>query len=134
MKRLTTQERDRLWKQVCADFPDDRVMQDVHYARLVHKEMLRGETSEGRIAFYHEGAQKILRQFAAKKHGTRSKQGSGANGCKKGARIKSVSRTMKTGLVRIRLYESLRQVDNIGDNQGGCSHTEGRKEDGQRAG
>lgn len=68
MKKLTRQERNRLWNEVCADFPEDRVMQEVHFARLVHKEMLRGESSEQKVAFYHEEAQKILRRLTAKKH------------------------------------------------------------------
>jgi hypothetical protein len=60
MRNLTDDEQKGIWDEMRAEFPDDRVMQEVHFARLVHHEMLRGESAQSRSAFYHEQAAKVL--------------------------------------------------------------------------
>jgi hypothetical protein len=60
MRKLSDQEKNRLWEEVTAEFPSDRVMQEVHFARLVHHEMLRGESPETRASFFHEEAGRAL--------------------------------------------------------------------------
>ncbi|MBN1675436.1 MAG: hypothetical protein JXR37_30625 [Kiritimatiellae bacterium] len=60
MRNVTANERKRLWNEVRAEFRDDRVMQEVHFARLVHHEMLRGEPPEICSTFYREQAAKVL--------------------------------------------------------------------------
>jgi hypothetical protein len=60
MKTLTAEQTQRFWQEVRAEFPDDRVMQDVHFARLIHREMLRGESTESRVAFFREEADRAL--------------------------------------------------------------------------
>ena len=60
MKELTQADRDRLWQDVVAEFPDDQVMQEVHFARLVHGEMLRDESPENKASFFREEAAKLL--------------------------------------------------------------------------
>jgi len=70
MKTLTEQDKQRLWEEVCAEFPEDRTMQEVHFARLVHREILRGETAEDCAAFYHKEAEKAFEQSASHQQGT----------------------------------------------------------------
>ena len=60
MKTLTAEEKKKLWEEVCEEFPADRVMQDVHFARLVHRELLRGESTRRRIVFFREEATKAF--------------------------------------------------------------------------
>ncbi len=35
MRNLTAEEKKSAWQEVEKEFPDDRVMQDVHYSRLL---------------------------------------------------------------------------------------------------
>ena len=67
MKKLDEQARSRLWRQVMAEFPDDRVMQEVHFARLVHHEMFQGESSESLASFLREEARKTLGSLTTRK-------------------------------------------------------------------
>ncbi len=67
MKILTEQDRKRLWDEVRGEFPDDRTMQEVHFARLVHREMLRGETPQACAAFYHREAEEAVSQSASRR-------------------------------------------------------------------
>ena len=60
IKTLTAQQKQKLWEEVRAEFPDDRVMQDVHFVRLVHREMLRSESPESRLAFFRKEADRAL--------------------------------------------------------------------------
>jgi hypothetical protein len=60
MRRLSEQDRNRLWQEVSSEFPDDRVMQEVHFARLVHREMLRDESDESRASFFSKEAARVL--------------------------------------------------------------------------
>lgn len=60
MRNVTANEERRFWNEVRTEFPDDRVMQEVHFARLVHHEMLRGESAENRSAFYRDQAAKAI--------------------------------------------------------------------------
>jgi len=62
MKTLTDADRKRLWRQVEAEFPDDRVMQDVHFARLVHAEMLCDEPTEACTAFFQREAASAIQK------------------------------------------------------------------------
>ena len=52
MRVLTESEKQKLSDEVRREFPDDEVMQQVHYVRLMHH-LQMGETSaEERIRFY----------------------------------------------------------------------------------
>jgi hypothetical protein len=62
MRVLTEQDRKRLWAEVVAEFPGDHVMQEVHYVRLVHGEMLKDESPEARTAFFQTQARKALQK------------------------------------------------------------------------
>jgi len=56
MKELTQKQKDQLWEQVRSEFPNDQVMQDVHFVRLVHQSLLREQPAKDRLAFYRARA------------------------------------------------------------------------------
>lgn len=58
MKTLTEQEKQVLWEEVCKEFPDDRTMQEVHFARWVHHETLRGLPDSDKIEFYRQAGKR----------------------------------------------------------------------------
>lgn len=53
MNEITEAEKKRLWDEVQAEFPDDAVMQEVHYVRLLHYHQTKGLTAKDRVRFYN---------------------------------------------------------------------------------
>ena len=41
MKTLTKKKKQELWNAVCEEFPDDTVMQEIHFTRWIHHQMLK---------------------------------------------------------------------------------------------
>lgn len=52
MKGLTEHENNQLWDQVKKDFPDDEMMQKIHYVRLLHYMKTRNMSAQERIQFF----------------------------------------------------------------------------------
>jgi len=52
MNKLTEKEKNRLWKEVQEDFPDDDMMQEIHYVRLMHHYLTKNLSQEERFRFY----------------------------------------------------------------------------------
>ena len=52
MKVLTDEDKDRIWAEVTEEFPDDRVMQEVHYSRLRRYYELEDAASRQRFSHY----------------------------------------------------------------------------------
>ena len=52
MRVLRESEKQKRAEAVCREFPDDEVMQQVHYVRLMHHLQTREMTPEERIRFY----------------------------------------------------------------------------------
>ena len=52
MKELTDGDRKRIWAEVIEEFPDDRVMQEVHYSRLLRYYELEDEPPRQRFSRY----------------------------------------------------------------------------------
>ncbi len=52
MKQLTDIEKEKLWEEIRKDFPDDEMMQQVHYVRLLHHRQTEGLSSVERIKFF----------------------------------------------------------------------------------
>ncbi|MCD4844529.1 MAG: hypothetical protein K8R25_08590 [Methanosarcinales archaeon] len=52
MKKLTEEEKNRLWEEVKEDFPDDDMMQEIHYVRLMHHYLTKNLSQEERFQFY----------------------------------------------------------------------------------
>lgn len=59
-KKLTKVEKERLWKEVKEEFPNDEMMQQVHYVRLLHHLQTKGLSPKERIRFF--GNSKVQRK------------------------------------------------------------------------
>jgi hypothetical protein len=55
MRVLTESEKQKLLEEVRREFPDDEMMQQVHYVRLMHHLQMKDMSAEERVRFY-EGA------------------------------------------------------------------------------
>lgn len=53
MRELTEVEKQQLAEEVRKEFPDDQVMQHVHYVRLVHYSQTSGLSSQERVRFFN---------------------------------------------------------------------------------
>ena len=49
MTELTEIEKKRLWEEVREEFPDDEVMQQVHFVRLIHHLQMEALSVQERI-------------------------------------------------------------------------------------
>jgi hypothetical protein len=54
MRQVAQYETERFWKEVREEFPDDPMMQDVHYARLLLQAQLRDLPGDERLRFLNE--------------------------------------------------------------------------------
>ena len=52
MRDLAESEKEKLLKEVRLEFPDDELMQQIHYVRLIHELQTRGMSADERIRFY----------------------------------------------------------------------------------
>jgi len=52
MRVLTDAEKNQILEEVRKEFPDDVVMQQVHYVRLLHFRQMEGMTASQRLRFY----------------------------------------------------------------------------------
>lgn len=52
MRDLAESEKEKLLEEVRLEFPDDEVMQQIHYVRLIHQLQTRGMSADERIRFY----------------------------------------------------------------------------------
>jgi hypothetical protein len=59
-RELTEAERRALWTEVRAEFPDDEMMQEVHFVRALHAAQLRDFTRRQRVEHFNG----LLRQSA----------------------------------------------------------------------
>ena len=56
LRPLTESEVQSLWTEVRAEFPDDEMMQEVHFVRALHAIQLRDFTREERLAYLNRFA------------------------------------------------------------------------------
>ena len=54
VKKLTEEEKKRFWEEVQKEFPDDEVMQEVHYVRLMHHYPMKNLSRKERFRFYSD--------------------------------------------------------------------------------
>ncbi len=52
MKELTAAEKEHLLEEVRKDFPDDEMMQQIHYIRLLHHFQTKGLSPKQRTRFF----------------------------------------------------------------------------------
>lgn len=64
MRTLTESEKEKLWNEVCKEFPGDQTMQEVHFARLVHHEMFKELPDREKIEFYREAGKRYPKTVA----------------------------------------------------------------------
>ena len=53
-RELTEAERQALWAEVQAEFPEDEMMQEVHFVRALHAARLRDFTRDERLAYFNQ--------------------------------------------------------------------------------
>lgn len=58
MRELTEAEKKELWKEVRKEFPDDEMMQEIHYVRLLHHHQTKGLSPQERIRFFESSGKK----------------------------------------------------------------------------
>ncbi len=52
MRELTEAEKEQLWEEVRQEFPDDEMMQQIHYVRLLHHHQTKGLSPQECIRFF----------------------------------------------------------------------------------
>ena len=58
MRDLTAAEKEGLWSEVRKEFPDDEMMQEIHYVRLLYHYQTRGLSRREFIRFFESSAKK----------------------------------------------------------------------------
>ncbi len=58
MGELTEGQKKKIWEDVRKEFPDDEVMQQVHYVRQVHHFQAKSLPLEERVRFFGGSTQK----------------------------------------------------------------------------
>ena len=52
-RKISSSDQEALWKQVRDEFPDDEMMQEVHFVRLLHAAQLEDFTLEERAEYFN---------------------------------------------------------------------------------
>ena len=52
MRKLTEAQKKELWEEVRKEFPDDEMMQEIHYVRLLHHYLTEGLSPQEFIRFF----------------------------------------------------------------------------------
>lgn len=60
MKKLTEEEKKRFWEEVQEEFPDDEMMQEIHYVRLMHHYLTESLSREERFRFYSDTGKEYI--------------------------------------------------------------------------
>lgn len=60
MRELTEVEKEQLWEEVLTEFPEDEMMQQIHYIRLLHYYQTKDLSSQELIRFFGGSEKKAL--------------------------------------------------------------------------
>ncbi len=52
MGEMTPTEKDKIWEEVRKEFPDDEMMQELHFIRQVHYQQTKDMSLDERLRFY----------------------------------------------------------------------------------
>ncbi|MDE2889351.1 MAG: hypothetical protein OXR72_14185 [Gemmatimonadota bacterium] len=52
MGEITPSEKDKIWEEVRKEFPDDEMMQELHFIRQVHYQQTKDMSLDERLRFY----------------------------------------------------------------------------------
>ncbi len=58
MGKLTKAEKSKIWTEVCEEFPDDEVMQEIHFVRQVHYLQTKDLSMEEYLRFFRGSSEK----------------------------------------------------------------------------
>jgi hypothetical protein len=58
MRKLIEAEKEQLWEEVRKEFPDDQMMQEIHYVRLLHHHQTKGLSPREIIQFFESSEKK----------------------------------------------------------------------------
>ena len=64
LRELSEAERQTLWDEMRAEFPDDEMMQEVHFARALHTLQFQDLTRDERIAYLNRFVPQTASQTA----------------------------------------------------------------------
>jgi hypothetical protein len=56
MREPTEAEKQQMWDDVRAEFPNDAMMQEIHYVRQLLYHRTQGMSTQERLRFYNEAA------------------------------------------------------------------------------
>jgi hypothetical protein len=54
MAKISEKLKEQIWKEVKEEFPDDEMMQEIHYVRLLHYYQTRDLSQEEYIKFFNK--------------------------------------------------------------------------------
>lgn len=52
MGEVTPSEKDKIWEEVRKEFPNDEMMQELHFIRQVHYQRTKDMSLDERLRFY----------------------------------------------------------------------------------
>ena len=58
MRKVTQAEQDKIWEDVRQEFPNDEMMQEIHFIRQVHYLQTKDLSMEERLRFFESSIQK----------------------------------------------------------------------------
>ncbi len=58
MRKVTQAEQDKIWEDVRKEFPNDEMMQEIHFIRQVHYLQTKDSSMEERLRFFESSIQK----------------------------------------------------------------------------
>ena len=60
MNKLTPEQEQRLREEVRKEFPDDEMMQEIHFVRLMHYHFMKDLSPGERCKFYLEKEKELI--------------------------------------------------------------------------
>jgi hypothetical protein len=60
MREITSEDEKRMWLEVKEEFPDDEMMQEIHFIRLKLQLRMEGMSPAEQVRFINETAQPYL--------------------------------------------------------------------------
>lgn len=58
MGEITPTEKDKIWEEVRKEFPNDEMMQELHFIRQVHYQQTKDMSLDERLRFYGDQRRK----------------------------------------------------------------------------
>ncbi len=52
MEEITPSEKEKIWEEVRKEFPNDEMMQELHFIRQMHYRQTKDMSQDERVGFY----------------------------------------------------------------------------------